>query len=66
MTKTACVFRNEAVESTETGQKIVSVISNVRQEKRFRDDGRCPECFAEMTFNQGINTCDLCGYTECD
>ncbi|MCB4792190.1 MAG: hypothetical protein LHV68_09910 [Elusimicrobia bacterium] len=66
MTKTACIFRNETNEVRESGVKTVSLIPKMKAEKRFRDDGMCPECFAEMVLREGITTCDLCGYVECD
>lgn len=50
----------------ETCRNTGSIIPETNIKGKFRDDGRCPECFAEMTHNEGITTCDLCGYTECD
>ena len=44
----------------------VAVIPETKPEKRFRDDGICPECLAELEHDEGMFSCSLCGYCECE
>ena len=44
----------------------VAVIPETKSEKRFRDDGICPECLAELEHDEGMFSCSLCGYCECE
>lgn len=66
MSKSICALRHETVEVKETERNARAIIPVLKAAKHFRDDGRCPECFAEMVYREGITSCDLCGYTECD
>lgn len=67
MTKTVNeILTSELSKIKVNHQRIDSVVLKINPGKRFRDDGLCPECFAEIEHQENISTCDLCGYYECD
>jgi len=44
--------------------KIVAVKKETAT-KFIRENGNCPECFAELVHDVGSISCHLCGYSEC-
>jgi len=56
----------ELSKNREKQQSSVAVIPETKSEKRFRDDGICPECLAELEHDEGMFSCSLCGYCECE